>query len=102
MSRVSENWERLVRATLQREQLRSTGPGAAAGKTTAGLAAAVPPSLGKQTNIDAILQAADDIEDEDPNVARICEFRTLIELNFSFVVLEILYFLENWVMAAGK
>lgn len=75
MARVFENWERLVRATLQREQLRSAGPvgAAAAGKPTGGLAAAVPPSLGKQTNINAILQAADDIEREDPNVARICE-----------------------------
>lgn len=73
MARVYENWERLIRTTLQREQLRGAGQ-AGAGKSTAGLAGAVPPSLGKQTNIDAILQAADDIEDEDPNVARICEF----------------------------
>jgi hypothetical protein len=36
-----------------------------------GLAAAVPASLGRTTNIEQILQAADDIEDEDPNVARI-------------------------------
>ncbi|VVB02335.1 unnamed protein product [Arabis nemorensis] len=39
-----------------------------------GLAGAVPPSLGRATNIDAILQAADEIQSEDPNVARIlCE-----------------------------
>ncbi|KAJ6805753.1 callose synthase 10-like [Iris pallida] len=73
MVRVHENWERLVRATLQREQLRADGQGAS-GKPTTGLAGAVPPSLGRTTNIDAILQAADDIEEEDPNVARIlCE-----------------------------
>ncbi|PKA50092.1 Callose synthase 10 [Apostasia shenzhenica] len=66
---VHNNWERLVRATLQREQLRSAGqrPGQAA----SGLAGAVPPSLGRTTNIDAILQAADEIEDDDPIVARI-------------------------------
>ncbi|XP_020112888.1 callose synthase 10 [Ananas comosus] len=74
-SRVLENWERLVRATLQREQLRSAGQGlAGAGAGGAGLASAVPPSLVKTTNIEQILQAADDIADEDPNVARIlCE-----------------------------
>lgn len=69
---VSENWERLVRATLKREQLRSAGQ--RPGQSASGLAGAVPPSLGRTTYIDAILQAADEIEDEDPNVARIlCE-----------------------------
>lgn len=61
-----------MRATLQREQLR--GAGRRPGQSTSGLAGAVPPSLGRTTNIEAILQAADEIEDEDPNVARIlCE-----------------------------
>ncbi|KAK9090225.1 hypothetical protein Sjap_023402 [Stephania japonica] len=70
-SNVYYNWERLVRATLQREQLRVAGQGY--GKPSAGLAEAVPPSL-RTTNIDTILQAADEIQDEDPNVARIlCE-----------------------------
>ncbi|XP_008788670.2 callose synthase 10 isoform X2 [Phoenix dactylifera] len=70
-ARVFENWERLVRATLRREQLRSAGQGA--GRAAAGLAGAVPPSL-VSTNIDQILQAAEDIQDEDPNIARIlCE-----------------------------
>ncbi|XP_020675367.1 callose synthase 10 isoform X2 [Dendrobium catenatum] len=69
---VYENWERLVRATLQREQLRSAGQ--RPGQSASGLAGAVPPSLGRAANIDAILQAADEIEDVDPNVARIlCE-----------------------------
>ncbi|XP_068634434.1 callose synthase 10 [Aristolochia californica] len=72
MARAYHNWERLVRATLQREQLHGAGQGH--GRTSSGLAGAVPPSLGKSTNIDAILQAADEIQDEDPNVARIlCE-----------------------------
>lgn len=73
MARVEKNWERLVRATLQREQLRSgVRPGGRA--PTAGLIASVPSSLGRTTNIDGILYAADEIQDEDPNVARIlCE-----------------------------
>lgn len=71
MSRVYNNWDRLVRATLKREQLRTAGQGH--GRAPAGIAGAVPPSLGKTTNIDAILQAADEIQAEDPTVARICK-----------------------------
>ncbi|KAG2676079.1 hypothetical protein I3760_12G034700 [Carya illinoinensis] len=70
MARVRENWERLVRATLSREQLRSAGQGHQ--RTPSGIAGAVPPSLVKSTNIDAILQAADEIQSEDPSVSRIC------------------------------
>ncbi|ESQ52310.1 hypothetical protein EUTSA_v10016126mg [Eutrema salsugineum] len=72
MARVYGNWDRLVRATLRREQLRNSGQGHE--RVNSGLAGAVPPSLGRATNIDAILQAADEIQSEDPNVARIlCE-----------------------------
>ncbi|GAB4860529.1 Callose synthase 10 [Ancistrocladus abbreviatus] len=72
MGSVRNNWERLVRATLRREQLRTTGPGHE--RQPSGLAGAVPPSLGRASNIDAILQAADEIQDEDPTIARIlCE-----------------------------
>lgn len=71
MARVYENWDRLVRATLRREQLRQTGPGH--GRTPSGIAGSVPDSLQRTTNINAILQAADEIQDEDPNVARICK-----------------------------
>lgn len=72
MARVYDNWDRLVRSTLQREQLRSSGQGHE--RTPSGIAGAVPASLRKTTNIDAILEAADEIQDEDPNVARIlCE-----------------------------
>lgn len=82
-ARVYDNWERLVRATLQREQLRSAGQGA--GRATTGLAGAVPPSL-VSTNIDQILQAADDIEDEDPNVARIRQSSLFFSITSSFLV----------------
>ncbi|KAK9726727.1 hypothetical protein RND81_05G233500 [Saponaria officinalis] len=72
MVRVQENWERLVRATLRREQLRASGTGHE--RHPSGLAGAVPPSLGRTSNIDAILHAADEIQPQDPTVARIlCE-----------------------------
>lgn len=72
MARVYDNWERLVKATLRREQLRLTGQGHE--RTPSGIAGSVPDSLRRTTNINAILQAADDIQAEDPNVARIlCE-----------------------------
>ncbi|XP_059644650.1 callose synthase 10 isoform X2 [Cornus florida] len=72
MASAYDNWGRLVRATLQREQLRLPGQGHE--RTPSGIAGAVPPSLRRATNIDAILQAADEIQSEDPNVARIlCE-----------------------------
>lgn len=69
MSRVYDNWERLVRATLRQEQLRPTGQGHE--RVSSGIAGAVPDSLQKTTNVNAILQAADEIQTEDPNVATI-------------------------------
>lgn len=69
MARVYNNWERLVRATLKREQLRHARQGHE--RTPSGIAGAVPLSLTRTTNIDRILQAADEIQEEDPNVARI-------------------------------
>ncbi|KAL7139529.1 hypothetical protein ABFS83_09G058200 [Erythranthe nasuta] len=71
MARVttsSDNWEKLVRAVLRSEQR------AGHERTNSGIAGAVPDSLQRTTNINAILQAADEIQSEDPNVARIlCE-----------------------------
>ncbi|PON45648.1 Glycosyl transferase [Parasponia andersonii] len=69
MARVYDNWERLVRAALKREQLGTGGLGHE--RAPSGIAGSVPPSLVKSTNIDAILQAADEIQSEDPTVARI-------------------------------
>lgn len=65
MARVQENWERLVRAVLRSEQRASHE------RTPSGIAGAVPDSLQRSTNINAILQAADEIQSEDPNIARI-------------------------------
>lgn len=67
MARVSDNWERLVRAVLRSEQR------AGHERTNSGIAGAVPDSLQRTTNINAILQAADEIQSEDPSVARICK-----------------------------
>lgn len=67
MSRVEDLWERLVRAALRG---RATG-GDFQRRPGAGLAANVPSSLGNK-DIDDILRAADEIQDDDPNVSRIC------------------------------
>ncbi|XP_076929040.1 callose synthase 10-like isoform X1 [Bidens hawaiensis] len=73
MAKVFDNWNRLVRATLRREQLRVAGQGHER-KSSSGLVSAVPDSLQRTTNINAILQAADEIQAEDAHVARIlCE-----------------------------
>lgn len=78
MAKVYDNWNRLVRATLRREQLRVAGPGTE--RKSSGLAGAVPDSLQRTTNINAILQAADEIQAEDAHVARICKS------NYTFVL----------------
>ncbi|XP_076901976.1 callose synthase 10-like [Bidens hawaiensis] len=73
MAKVFDNWNRLVRAILRREQLRVAGQGHER-KASSGLVSAVPDSLQRTTNINAILQAADEIQAEDAHVARIlCE-----------------------------
>ncbi|KAK6802370.1 hypothetical protein RDI58_000150 [Solanum bulbocastanum] len=67
MSRVEDLWERLVRAALR-------GHRTAAGRPAGGIAANVPSSLANNRDIDDILRAADEIQDEAPNVSRIlCE-----------------------------
>ncbi|KAL8526796.1 hypothetical protein ACS0TY_015857 [Phlomoides rotata] len=67
MARVYENWERLVRTVLRSEQRGHE-------RIPSGIAGAVPDSLQRSTDINAILNAADEIQSEDPNVARIlCE-----------------------------
>ncbi|KAM6551801.1 hypothetical protein CsatB_001609 [Cannabis sativa] len=69
--RVQDDWERLVRAILKREQLRAAGQRHERARTPSGIAGSVPASLLKTTNIDAILQVADEIQLEDPSVTRI-------------------------------
>lgn len=83
MARVYKNWERLVLATLEVEQRRSAAQ--LHERVAGGLAGAVPPSLGRTTNIEAILQAADEIQNEDPSVARIRELSLSIFSPILFV-----------------
>ncbi|KAL6584463.1 Callose synthase 10 [Orobanche minor] len=65
MAGIYDNWERLVRAVLRSEQRVGHE------RIPSGIAGSVPDSLQRTTNINAILQAADEIQSEDPNVARI-------------------------------
>jgi callose synthase len=66
MARAEANWERLVRAALRGERM-----GGGYGVPASGIAGNVPTSLGNNTHIDEVLRAADEIQDEDPTVARI-------------------------------
>lgn len=70
MARAAANWERLVRAALRGERLAG-----AFGVPVTGIAGNVPSSLGNNVHIDEVLRAADEIQDEDPTVARIRKFR---------------------------
>nr|GEW97383.1 callose synthase 9 [Tanacetum cinerariifolium] len=70
MSHVGPLWERLVRAALRRERTGFDAYGRPAG----GIAGNVPSSLANSRDIDPILRAADEIQDDDPNISRIlCE-----------------------------
>lgn len=64
---MEDLWERLVRAALRGR----VASGNLYGVPEAGLAANVPSSLGNK-DIDDILRAADEIQDDDPNISRIC------------------------------
>ncbi|TQE02011.1 hypothetical protein C1H46_012330 [Malus baccata] len=70
MSRVEQRWEHLVRAVLSRARMGAD----AYGRHATGIAGNVPSSLANNRDIDEILRAADEIQDEDPNISRIlCE-----------------------------
>ncbi|XP_073112798.1 callose synthase 9 isoform X2 [Elaeis guineensis] len=70
MSKVGANWERLVRAALRGER----GGAGVQGLPPTGIAGNVPSCLANNLHIEEILRAADEIQDEDPNIARIlCE-----------------------------
>ncbi|KAH7653612.1 callose synthase protein [Dioscorea alata] len=70
MGAPEANWERLVRAALQRERL---GVGAYR-QRAGGISGIVPSCLSNNLHIDEILRAADEIQDEDANISRIlCE-----------------------------
>ncbi|EFJ07568.1 glucan synthase like 7 [Selaginella moellendorffii] len=76
------NWERLVDAALRREQLRGTSGLASEGSGIGATSDAVPPSLLRETNIETILQAADEIQADNPSVSRIlCEYAYTLAQN---------------------
>lgn len=58
-----------MNAALQRD---GTG-GAAGGPGQGSIVGYIPSSLANNRDIDAILRAANEIQDEDPNIARICK-----------------------------
>lgn len=70
MSRAESSWERLVNAALQRDR---AGGGSGGGPGQGSLMEYVPSSLANNRDIDAILRAADELQDEDPSIARICK-----------------------------
>ncbi|CAO2832902.1 unnamed protein product, partial [Amaranthus hypochondriacus] len=75
MSRAEDLWERLVRAALR----SARGVTDVHGRHTTGIAGNVPSSLANSKIIDDILRIADEIQDEDPTVARIlCEHAYLM------------------------
>lgn len=76
MERAETNWERLVRAALRSDR----GRAGAYGHPVTGIAGAVPTCLGNNEHIEEILRAADEIQDEDPSIARICKSFFLCEL----------------------
>lgn len=91
MSRAEELWERLVRAALRRERIGDD----IYGRPVGGIAGNVPSALAKNRDIDEILRVADEIQDEDPNVSRICmshvsSFSLCIFINLSFFIPNIL------------
>ncbi|KAK1327162.1 Callose synthase 9 [Acorus calamus] len=68
MSRSELNWEKLVRAAVRRDRLGADAQG------RPGTGISVPASLRNNRHIDEILGAADEIQADDPDVARIlCE-----------------------------
>ncbi|KAG2272664.1 hypothetical protein Bca52824_067219 [Brassica carinata] len=73
MSRAESSWERLVNAALQRDRAGG-GASGSGGPGQGSLMEYVPSSLANNRDIDAILRAADELQDEDPSIARIlCE-----------------------------
>jgi hypothetical protein len=80
--RVLNRWETLVYEAMMAEKRRQSArqgggggddDGFGGGDTTTSSAAFVPQSLQQQRNIDAILRAADEVQQDDPQVARICK-----------------------------
>lgn len=70
--RVLVKWEKLVEKALLRSSYNRDGRGRGSNSGQRGERA--PQSLAQQADIDAVLQAADEIGQDNPIVARICTF----------------------------
>lgn len=95
MTRVEELWERLVRAALRRDRIGID----AYGRLESGIAGSVPSSLANNRDIDEILRAADEIQDEDPNVSRICMLFLIFKILFISLRKDLflyIFFLKFW------
>jgi hypothetical protein len=91
---VLGNWERLVYAAqLRADERRTTEDYRRTTAETSGSAQAVPQSLSDQANIEAILQAADEVDDV--QVARLCT-------SSSLTFLHLFFFLSIYVLAVKK
>ncbi|KAF5748794.1 callose synthase 9-like [Tripterygium wilfordii] len=82
MSRVDDLWERLVRAALRSIRIGTD----ALGRPVSGIAGNVPSSLANNRDIDTILRAADEIQDEDPNISRILIWPYVVSFHHELMV----------------
>ena len=80
MPSVEDLWERLVRAALHRDRIGNDAYG-----RHGGIAANVPSSLTNNRDIDSILRAADEIQDEDATISRICMYLFLLFLDPRYI-----------------
>lgn len=100
MSRAEELWVRLVRSALRSQGRSGTD---VYGRADGGIAANVPSSLANNRDIDDILRAADEIQDEDPNISRICMLHIVYHLpQISFLFLFFCFYIYNDTMATHK
>jgi callose synthase len=77
-------WERIVYKAMMVNERRAADEELSRPTTTASNTT-VPQSLLQQTNIDAILQTADEVEDENPTVARICKNKKFFSSRIGFM-----------------
>jgi hypothetical protein len=82
--KVMNRWERIVYKAMMVNERRAADEELSRPTTTASNTT-VPQSLLQQTNIDAILQTADEVEDENPTVARICKNKKFFSSRIGFM-----------------
>lgn len=81
--KVMNRWERIVYKAMMVNERRAADEELS--RTTTASNTTVPQSLLQQTNIDAILQTADEVEDENPTVARICKKKKFFSSRIGFM-----------------